>query len=103
MFKQLLTQIVGCVKFNPSVTFFRVTFFRNLVFHIFAALAEFERNLIQERTRARGRKGGRPKALNDDKRKLVIELYKKRDLPVSKIREIMRISMPTLNAYVRNS
>lgn len=41
-----------------------------LVFHIFAALAEFERNLIRERTnaglkaaRARGNKGGRPKAL----------------------------------------
>jgi DNA invertase Pin-like site-specific DNA recombinase len=39
-----------------------------LVFHIFGALAEFERNLIKERTmagleaaRARGRKGGRPK------------------------------------------
>ncbi|MDC7825998.1 recombinase family protein [Pseudomonas sp. BLCC-B13] len=38
-----------------------------LVFHVFAALAEFERNLIRERTfagldaaRARGRKGGRP-------------------------------------------
>jgi DNA invertase Pin-like site-specific DNA recombinase len=42
-----------------------------LIFHIFGALAEFERNLIRERTaagliaaRARGRKGGRPKALS---------------------------------------
>ena len=41
-----------------------------LIFHIFGALAEFERNLIRERTqagltaaRARGKKGGRPKAL----------------------------------------
>src|ERR687895_389947 len=41
-----------------------------LIFHIFGALAEFERNLIRERTtaglmaaRARGRKGGRPKVL----------------------------------------
>src|SRR5574339_1059374 len=41
-----------------------------LVFHIFGALAEFERDIIKERTqaglnaaRARGRKGGRPKAL----------------------------------------
>src|SRR5205823_2858101 len=40
-----------------------------LVFHIFGALAEFERDIIRERTqagllaaRARGRKGGRPKA-----------------------------------------
>ncbi|WP_108663138.1 recombinase family protein [Acuticoccus kandeliae] len=43
-----------------------------LVFHIFGALAEFERSIIRERTRAgldaakaRGRKGGRPKTLND--------------------------------------
>ena len=43
-----------------------------LIFHIFGALAEFERSLIQERTkaglnaaRARGRKGGRPKAMSD--------------------------------------
>jgi DNA invertase Pin-like site-specific DNA recombinase len=43
-----------------------------LIFHIFGALAEFERNLIRERTqagltaaRARGKKGGRPNALTD--------------------------------------
>lgn len=41
------------------------------MFHIFAALAEFERGVIRERTlaglqaaRARGRKGGRPPALS---------------------------------------
>ena len=45
-----------------------------LIFHIFGAIAEFERNLIRERTkaglaaaRARGRKGGRPKALDEKK------------------------------------
>ena len=44
--------------------------------------SEFERNLIRERTRAslqaecaRGRKGGRPKALDRDKRDLVVKLY----------------------------
>lgn len=44
-----------------------------LIFHVFAALSEFERSLIQERTkagvaaaRARGRKGGRPKKLSAD-------------------------------------
>ena len=53
-----------------------------LVFHIFGALAEFERNLIRERknaglasARARGRKGGRPKSLNQDRRKLAVQLY----------------------------
>src|SRR5215211_3160469 len=46
-----------------------------LVFHVFGALAEFERDLIKERTqaglraaRARGRVGGRPKALDDPKK-----------------------------------
>jgi DNA invertase Pin-like site-specific DNA recombinase len=45
-----------------------------LIFHIFGALAEFERNLIRERTtagltaaRARGKTGGRPKALTGKK------------------------------------
>src|SRR5512132_4451673 len=45
-----------------------------LIFHIFGALAEFERDIIKERTqagltaaRARGRKGGRPKALTPKK------------------------------------
>ncbi|HEY3265585.1 MAG TPA: recombinase family protein [Armatimonadota bacterium] len=48
-----------------------------LVFHIFAALAEFERTLIRERTRAgpkaaraRGRQGGRPTVLSPDKRRM---------------------------------
>ncbi len=43
------------------------------VFHVFGALAEFERSLIRERTnaglkaaRARGRKGGRPKSMTSD-------------------------------------
>ena len=48
-----------------------------LIFHIFGALSEFERNLIRERTqaglaaaRARGRQGGRPQKLKKDKQKL---------------------------------
>jgi DNA invertase Pin-like site-specific DNA recombinase len=53
-----------------------------LIFHIFGALAEFERNLIKERTqaglvaaRARGKKGGRPKAITVQKRSIAQELY----------------------------
>ena len=81
-----------------------------LVFHVFGALAEFERNLIQERTqaglsaaRARGRLGGRPKTLNDDKKQVVIDLYNERKLTVKKICEMMNISKPTLYSYVRDS
>ena len=62
-----------------------------LVFPVFAALAEFERNLIRERTlaglraaRARGRKGGRPAKLNLKALKTVRALLKT-DLPVTEI------------------
>jgi DNA invertase Pin-like site-specific DNA recombinase len=79
-----------------------------LTFHIFAALAEFERQLIQERTkaglhaaRARGRQGGRPRALQSDKRALVVQLYNEKKFTVKKICELMEISKPTLYAYVR--
>lgn len=72
------------------------------------ALAEFERNLIRERTqaglaaaRARGRQGGRPKALDADKRQVAVELYRAKKLPVKKICEMMGISKPTLYAYLR--
>jgi DNA invertase Pin-like site-specific DNA recombinase len=62
-----------------------------LIFHIFGALAEFQRNLIRERTqagltsaRARGRKGGRPKALSVKQRSIALELYEKRH-PIAEI------------------
>lgn len=79
-----------------------------LIFHIFGALAEFERNLIQERTRAglraaraRGRLGGRPKALNDDQRQVAVDLYRQKKMSIIRICETMGISKPTLYAYVR--
>ncbi len=81
-----------------------------LIFHIFGALAEFERHLIEERThaglaaaRARGRKGGRPKSLDMDKRQLVADLYREKKLSVKQICTMMHISKPTLYAYVRES
>jgi len=79
-----------------------------LVFHIFASMAEFERNLIKERTmaglsaaRARGRVGGRPKKMNEDKRKLAVRLYQEKHHSVDAICEMMGISKPTLYSYVR--
>ncbi|WP_297119701.1 recombinase family protein [Thalassospira sp.] len=78
-----------------------------LIFHIFGALAEFERNLIRERTqaglqaaRARGRKGGRPKALNKDKQALAVKLYDEKKHTVAQICEMMGISKPTLYKYI---
>ena len=79
-----------------------------LIFHIFGALAEFERNLIRERTyaglaaaRARGRTGGRPVALSDAKKALVIKLYKAKELTVQEVCEAVGISKPTLYKYVK--
>ena len=53
-----------------------------LVFHVFAALAEFERDLVRERTRAglaaaraRGRHGGRPSVLTGNRLRVARELY----------------------------
>jgi DNA invertase Pin-like site-specific DNA recombinase len=79
-----------------------------LVFQIFGALAEFERNLIRERTlaglsaaRARGRRGGRPKALNVTKTELLYKLYDEKEYTVKEICGLLAISKPTLYAYLR--
>ncbi len=78
-----------------------------LYFHMFASLAEFERNIISERTkagldaaRARGRLGGRPKGLNKSKRKHAADLYNSKDKTIKEICGIMSISKPTLYKYV---
>ena len=79
-----------------------------LVFHIFGALAEFERNLIRERThagleaaRARGRKGGRRKKLDDRKQALAVDLYRQKKHTIDEICRTVGISKPTLYAYVK--
>lgn len=79
-----------------------------LVFHIFAALAEFERTLIRERTRAglaaaraRGRQGGRPKVLSAEKRRMAQAL---RDDPTQSIQSIcktMGIARTTFYRYTK--
>jgi len=78
-----------------------------LYFHMFASLAEFERNIISERTkagldaaRARGRLGGRPKGLSKSKRKHAVDLYNSKEKSIKDICEIMSISKPTLYKYV---
>jgi DNA invertase Pin-like site-specific DNA recombinase len=84
-----------------------------LIFHIFGALAEFERNLIRERTqaglaaaRARGIKGGRRRALNEAKRQRLYKLYGEvnpggnRKYTIRDICEMMSISKSTLYTYL---
>jgi DNA invertase Pin-like site-specific DNA recombinase len=81
------------------------------VFHLFAALAEFERNLIRERTnaglsaaRARGIKGGRPKGYNKaqiSKAKAVKMLYDLKDKKMIDIATDLAISESTAWRYLR--
>src|SRR5712691_11916893 len=80
-----------------------------LVFHIFGALAEFERNLIRERTiaglsaaRARGRKGGRPK-LNTSLSKVAMakRLYRDKTNTPRDICKTLNISRATLYRYIK--
>jgi DNA invertase Pin-like site-specific DNA recombinase len=80
-----------------------------LVFHLMAALAEFERNIIRERTRAgleaarsRGRNGGRPKKLKTDKKiSLVRSLYADKSHSIDEICSTLGISRRTLYRYVK--
>lgn len=78
-----------------------------LVFHIFGALAEFERDLIRERTqaglqaaRARGRNGGRPKALTAKDLKLLHAMRKNPEHSVGEICQAVGISRATYYRYV---
>jgi DNA invertase Pin-like site-specific DNA recombinase len=80
-----------------------------LVFHIFGALAEFERNLIRERTtagleaaRARGRLGGRP-PLDSKSRKVAMakRLYADKATSVEEIQKTLGISRATLFRWVK--
>ena len=74
-----------------------------LIFHIFGALAEFERDLIRERTqagllgaRARGRKGGQPKALSSKQAAIAQQLYDNKTNSISDICKTLHISRATL-------
>jgi len=74
-----------------------------LIFHIFGALAEFERNLIVERTqaglkagRARGRVGGRPPKLTNEKKELVKKMHANKTIPLSTIADTFKISKQTI-------
>jgi DNA invertase Pin-like site-specific DNA recombinase len=78
-----------------------------LIFHVFGALAEFERDLIRERTqaglkaaRARGRNGGRPRALEGKNLVLAQNMYSDLKRTPKDICEILGISRSTLYRYL---
>jgi DNA invertase Pin-like site-specific DNA recombinase len=75
------------------------------VFHIFGALAEFERGIIRERTtagldaaRARGRTGGRPRSLDDDDLAVARTLLKDGTLTIAEVADRLGVAPSTLYA-----
>ena len=99
---------VGFVSLNDAID--TTTPQGRLVFTLFAALAEFERDVIRERTkagltaaRARGQKGGRPKGLSKEataKAKAAKTLFDQQDKTADEIATILGISRATLYRYL---
>jgi len=79
-----------------------------LIFNVFSSLAQFEKRLIQERTRAglkaaraRGRKGGRiPIASTDPKVQMAKRMHKDHGMSIAKICKTLKISRATFYRYV---
>ncbi|HEY0778390.1 MAG TPA: recombinase family protein [Gemmatirosa sp.] len=78
-----------------------------LIFHVFGALAEFERAVIRERTlaglasaRARGRLGGRPRAMTAAQVDMARTLLADRARPIADVCTALHVSRATLYRYV---
>lgn len=81
-----------------------------LIFHIFGALAEFERNLVRERTmaglsaaRARGRKGGRPVTFTSQKIQIAKDLLNNKSYSISEICKNLQMSRATFYRVTKYS
>ncbi len=106
---QLMDKGVGLKSLNDPID--TSTSQGRLIFNIFASLAEFERDVIRERTmaglkaaRARGRVGGRPPGLSKDAETTAIaaeSLYKSGEMNVNEICSKLKISKPTLYKYLK--
>jgi DNA invertase Pin-like site-specific DNA recombinase len=79
-----------------------------LIFHVFGAIAEFERSLIRERTLAglqaakkRGRIGGRPKSLTKKDIKIAKAMLADPAVTVTDVCETLRTSHATLYRYIK--
>jgi len=105
----LISKGVGLQSLNDPID--TTTSQGRLIFNLFASLAEFERDLLMERTqaglkaaRARGRTGGRPKGIPKDSLPTAIAaetLYREGQLSVKQISEKLGISKSTLYKYLR--
>ena len=81
-----------------------------LVFYVFAALAEFERDLVRERTsaglaaaRARGRCGGRPSVLTGHKLQVAQEMYASGQYTVATIAKTFGVSRASVYRHLTHA
>jgi len=105
---QLLNRNIGFKSLTEQID--TTTSGGKLIFHIFGALAEFERDIIRERTnagltaaRARGRKGGRPRSSlsSDSKLQMARQMYENKTILVSDIYKSLGSPRSTFYKYVR--
>ena len=106
---ELNNKNIGLISLNDPIN--TTTAQGRLMFNLFASLAEFERDVIYERTiaglksaRARGRMGGRPKGISDDAKQKACAaeaLYKQNELTSDQIAKQLKISKPTLYKYLK--
>lgn len=107
--QELMQNNIGLCSLNDPID--TTTSQGRLIFNIFASLAEFERDIICERTqaglsaaRARGRRGGRPKGISKQSEATACAaetLYKEKKLSVIEICKKLSISKSTLYKYLR--
>lgn len=78
-----------------------------LIFHIFGALAEFERSIIRERTmaglssaRARGRMGGRPPSLSDEDMRVARAMLADPEITMADVAKRLNVSLATLYRHM---
>ncbi len=96
---------VGFVSVQESID--TTTSGGKLIFHVFGALAEFERELIRERTnaglasaRSRGRMGGRPKAISAKQLRIAQTMLQDPKTTVKEVCETLQVSKTTLYRYL---
>jgi DNA invertase Pin-like site-specific DNA recombinase len=104
--KSLQEKKIGFQSLQESID--TITSGGKLIFHIFSALAEFERDLIRDRTkaglqaaRARGKKGGRPAILSSKDIKKMMDYYNDRKNTVDEICKIFSIGRTCFYNYLR--
>ena len=84
-----------------------------LIFHVFAALAEFERDLLRERTtaglqaiattRARGRHGGQPRKMTPEKIAVARQMYTSQQFTVEQIAATLGVTRGTVYAHLNRA